>query len=80
MTRAGSEHGPVAAPLHNRIRGRAGLKNARIGNKLRERRHGRPAAGESARDGKPVLAAWAAGRCGDEVHRGGLLRIQPADV
>ncbi len=34
MTHAGSEHGPFAAPLHNRIRRRTGLKNPWIGNNL----------------------------------------------
>ena len=34
MTRAGGEHGPFAAPLHNRIRRRAGLKNPWIGHIL----------------------------------------------
>jgi hypothetical protein len=79
MMRAGSEHGPVAAPLHNRIRSRAGLKNPWIGNILPQTGRGHRVL-LNCRGAKPDLAARAAGSRRDEVHGGRLPRIQPADV
>ena len=77
--RAGSEHGPVAASLHNRIRRQAGLKNCADGNFLP-----RPIAALAVQavtsTDRRALAARPSGGCGDEVHRGRLPRIQPADI
>jgi len=49
MMRAVSEHGPVAAPLHNRIRTQAGLKNPWIGNILPQTGRGHRVLFESPR-------------------------------